>query len=290
MPLPGSGPGETVTLRAVPSTATFADATDIAVHGQPYASEAEAAEAAARWRGITQKAFASANLPADFGDRAPRGGVTEFGLKALEADLGQRVVNDRLGTTIYECEPEPRFVMVGTPVATVGRNVERLIQGFDVAGELDVRMSERDQLAYDLYSASFSETSADARFVMLMMAVETMIDPVPRADHVQDHVRTLMADTKASDLPPHEVKSILGSLNWLLAESINQAGRRLARTVGDREYGGQQAERFFSSCYELRSALVHGGDPRPDRAVVDGMAAHLEQFVADLLSIELLDR
>lgn len=49
-------------------------------------------------------------------------------------------------------------------------------------------MTEREQLAYALYSASFSESSADARFVMLMMAAETLIKPQPRSETVAEHL------------------------------------------------------------------------------------------------------
>jgi len=48
-------------------------------------------------------------------------------------------------------------------------------------------------------------------------------------------------------------------------------------------------ERFFNDCYELRSALVHGGHPRPTPAAVASLAAPLETFVAHRLGIELLD-
>ena len=36
-------------------------------------------------------------------------------------------------------------------------------------------LSGRDRVAYDLFSASFSMITADARFIMLMMAVETLL-------------------------------------------------------------------------------------------------------------------
>ncbi|MGH3004423.1 MAG: hypothetical protein ACRDOS_00665 [Gaiellaceae bacterium] len=47
-------------------------------------------------------------------------------------------------------------------------------------------MTEQQQLAFDLYSASFSEESADARF-LLMMAVETLLEPQKRSEAVAAH-------------------------------------------------------------------------------------------------------
>lgn len=47
--------------------------------------------------------------------------------------------------------------------------------------------------------------------------------------------------------------------------------------------------KFFTRCYDMRSRLVHGLDPRPSRGDVDKRAAELERFTSHLLSIELLD-
>ena len=75
----------------------------------------------------------------------------------------------------------------------------------------------------------------------------------------------------------------------LWRESVGQAGRWLAHTLGKREYMGKTAPAFFSACYELRSRLVHGHMPRPSRDDVDVTAANLELFVGHLLSGPLVD-
>jgi len=73
-----------------------------------------------------------------------------------------------------------------------------------------------------------------------------------------------------------------------MAESINHTGRKLATTrLGSQHYGGKDADSFFSYCYGIRSRLVHGQQPIPDRAEVGSAAASLEVFVSDLLAGEL---
>jgi hypothetical protein len=74
---------------------------------------------------------------------------------------------------------------------------------------------------------------------MLMMAVETLIEPARRSDAVRAHVEQLIALTKEADLPNAEKDSVVGSLNWLFDESISQAGRRLAARLGSRNYMGE---------------------------------------------------
>lgn len=217
-----------------------------------------------------------------------KGYFTKAGLAMLEAQTGRRVLNDVHGTSVFESEPQPMFARTGV-TGIKGVPVERLMDAVAVAVERGAVMSDRDQLAYDLYAASFSEASADARFALLMMALETLIDLQPRTDAVRAHVDQLVADTRASGLPSREVDSIVGSLNWLRNESISQAGRRLASRVGDREYMDEAPEKFFTTCYTLRGRLFHGRAPHPPWEEVNIRAGSLELLVRDLLSIELLD-
>ena len=151
-------------------------------------------------------------------------------------------------------------------------------------------MPPRDRLAYDLYSASLSMESVDSRFVTLVMAIEALLEPLPRERQVIAHVEHMIEATRDSSLPDEQIRSIVGTLGWLRKESIQQAGRRLVRErLGDRQYAGQSPGRFFTSCYKLRSDLVHGNEPRPPLAVVGEHIGVLDGFVGDLLSAELLD-
>ena len=150
-------------------------------------------------------------------------------------------------------------------------------------------LSAVEQTAYDLYSSAFSATTFDARFVVLMMALETLLEPEERAAEVVSHVDNLIEITTKARLPSDQRASLLGSLRYMRQESIGQAGRRLALRLGERRYMELEAPRFFTKCYELRSSLVHGSHPRPDRVLIESYLPHLEQLVADLLAGKLLE-
>jgi hypothetical protein len=280
---------ESVRLRPRDRNVGFGDADELVLTGEPYEGEEAAEEAARRWVARLQSAFARLNIGADFGGRAPTGVFTDAGLRWLEETTGERrMLNDVHGIMVFKSEPPPKFAATGATVV-VGKPGERLVEMVQAAASLNIAMTEREQLAYNLYSASFSEESADARFVMLMMAAETLIEPQPRSEAVAAHVCELISATETSPLRREEIESIVGSLKWLYSESISQAGRRLAQSFGERRYADEEPRRFFTRCYELRSKLVHGQHPRPERGEVDQRAAALEVFVGDVLAGRLRD-
>jgi hypothetical protein len=206
----------------------------------------------------------------------------------LEFQTGKRTLDDVHGTMTFECDPPPLFV--SWPIElTVGKSPELLLRAIEVALSRGHVMTPRRQMAYDLFGASFFTVTADARFMMLMMAVETLIEPQPRADEVRRHVSSLIETTERSGLDRKEIASLIGSLRWLLNDSISRAGRRLARSLGDRRYMDEPVETFFSRCYEMRSSLAHGEFPPPSRDEVNVRAASLEVFTGHLICGDLLN-
>jgi hypothetical protein len=184
---------------------------------------------------------------------------------------------------VFQCEPKPIFLRLGPIDVMVSSSHERLVHAMTHAIATD-GLGEERQVAYDLFSASFGQRSADARFALLMMALESLIEPVPRPENSRRHVHDMIEATEHSGLDKSEVDSIKGALSWLLNESIGQAGRRLAKTLEPRRYKDEAPATFFNHCYELRSRLIHGLHPLPTRTEIDAWAAPLEVFVADLLS------
>lgn len=153
----------------------------------------------------------------------------------------------------------------------------------DSTPELD----DRERLAFDLYAASFSEESADARFLMLMMALETLVKQHPRNREAQDLIASFETTTRSSGLSQPDIDSISGALNTLRNESIGSAGRRLASMLRETGYRGEDAKTFFTECYTLRSRLVHGDNTRPSQLEIGVRAASLETFVADIIAKRL---
>lgn len=145
----------------------------------------------------------------------------------------------------------------------------------------------REEVAFALYGQSFAAPDPDSRFLLLMTAIEVLIDQKERPSDVLDHVNDMVRLTEASGITENEKRSILGSLSWLRTESIGQAGRRLAATLEPKCYGDLPAVKFFSDCYTVRSLLVHGMLPLPSREQTNALGGELTRFVGDLLSRDL---
>jgi hypothetical protein len=201
----------------------------------------------------------------------------------MEARFGHPFLDDVHGLITYPCAPRPILVgVIGAGFAPLAQDHWR--RALEAAVH-EAPLTVAGRLAYDIYSAAFFVADQpDARFMMLMMALETLITQNSRSREVREHVDSLIAATRQSSLPDAEKTSLEGSLRWMYVESISKAGRRLAGTLGERLYGGREPHRFFNDCYRLRSELAHGHVPRRDRQEVGVMAAQLEHFVGDLLA------
>lgn len=283
--------GEDVILRALQPGQALQDAEQLVLIGKGYASEVDASEAGRRWRGFAERALARMTIGANFGDRAPGKYMTPEFLEMLRQEWRvERVLQDEYGM-VFETEPWPKFALSTTEVV-VGRPAPRLVKAIEKADEIAIDISDQEKTAFDLYSASmFVASLADARFLMLMMALETLIEQQPRSHAAVAHLDGLIQQTVKSGLPQPEIDSLLGSLEYMRRESISAAGRRLVQVLGDRTYGEpkETPAKFFTGCYHLRSQLVHGSHPRPTFNDVNGRVAGLEMMMSDLLSGELLE-
>ena len=287
-PLTPEGSIPKITLRSKKEGSLISDSTELVLRGDGYSSEEEALLAGEHTRDAITRVFARLRIGADFGDRAPKRVVTEAGLKMLEQQKGKRVLNDVHGLMTFESEPSPKFVGIEVK-AVLTKGPEKFIQALQHSLNLRAQLKPEERVSFDLFGSSFFNPSPDARLVLLMIAVETLLKPEPRSSAVKQHVDELIRLTKESTtLPEDEKKSLLRSLEQLYTESIGKAGRKLAKKLGDRKYLGHSPREFFSYCYNLRSWLVHGDVPRPTREEVDQAATNLEAFVGDLLAGPLL--
>jgi hypothetical protein len=239
------------------------------------------------WRSRLMLAFARLNVGADLGDETRMSGWWTPEALAMLGRSGRVVLNDPHKLWVYESTAEEPLFIATNPippdaywVSSPHERLEAALADAIATGGL----SREGQVSYGLYAGSFGLTP-EPRFAMLMMALESLIKLRPRSEAVQSHIMSMIEATKASELPSNEVNSICGSLSWLLEQSIGQAGRELAVSLGQPEYlNGEAPAKFFTECYTLRSRLLHGQHPIPTPTELNQRGAPLEHFVADLIA------
>ena len=253
--------------------------------GTGYPTEAEARNVGEFYEAAFMLALARVRVGADFGDRSAKSLFTSEGLKWLEEQHSQRVLNDVHGLMVFPSEPKPQLAAfkAGT-LRSASKN--SFMQAFAAATTTNFEIDPRERLAFGIFNASFFQPTADSRFLLLVMAIEALIVPCPRSAESEAHVDRLISATKTAAIPKEERESMLGAIRWLRKESIGQAGRRLVESrLGTRQYDGRSAPNFFTYVYQTRSNLVHGNIPYPTFEMVGGISATLEVFVSELLTI-----
>jgi hypothetical protein len=152
------------------------EASALAVRGEGAGSAEEATHLGERWRDALETAFARLGVGADFGERGPRSFLSEAGMRWMEHQFGvPRVLNDEPGLSVFTLHPPPFFV-AGSGAGMRSVDEAKTKAAITVAFASGPHHTPAQRLAFDLYSASFFQPAADARLLMLMMAIETMLD------------------------------------------------------------------------------------------------------------------
>ncbi|MPZ16429.1 MAG: hypothetical protein GEV06_00730 [Luteitalea sp.] len=107
--LPSLAPGDRVQLRAWDKDKAVKDSERLVLIGEGFASEETATRAGDLYWRVLLRTMAHVRVGADFGDRAPKGAFTTYGLQWLEAQRGERVLNDVHGMMVFAADPWPRF-------------------------------------------------------------------------------------------------------------------------------------------------------------------------------------
>lgn len=280
-----------ITLSSTDPNESIKKSRDLIIKASGWVSESEATDAAEKYTDLFRICFVKLRLGIDYGRNRPKSMFTKYGLGWVSQQSGhERILNDVYGIMTYETNPPPRFVKMQLQ-AVIGKAEEQLSKTVEVGLKLDIKLSTSERLSIDLFNASFFQESEYTRFMLLVMAIEALLQREERSKIVTDHIDLLIKVTNDNDhLSPNERQSLVGSLAGIRNESINQMGRKLARErLGSKAYNDKSPESFFSYCYYLRSRLVHGVAGDSIINDIRSTVATLEVFVSDLLSVPLKD-
>jgi hypothetical protein len=120
-------------------------------------------------------------------------------------------------------------------------------------------LTKKQTLAAQLYNQSHFLSSDAARFVTLISAVEALSEQRNRSPVARALIAQMIQMTAAaSGLEEDERKSLKDALGNLKRASIRSTCRALVKM-----YGEPSDVKHFRHAYEIRSTLVHEGEPPP---------------------------
>lgn len=289
MALGSIGKDKVVTLKSVDGKTKISEAEWLVLKSEGWSDEVDAQSGADLLVDMLCKSLAANNLGADLGRRTSGGGFFRAFLNSIEQKTGKVVLNDERGPMVYKTSLSPLMAMVNAVSAHIKVNQERFEASFSEALKQCERYTEKERMAFDLFSmAHGSAQSTDARFVLHFAALETLIEPLERPTSSKEHVeRLIKLTTKNSDLSDEERKSMVGTLKWLKNHSIRSAGRQfIEKRLGDTEINDHKPVDIFLKSYDIRNRLVHGQEYLADWREVSNLVSPLEQMLSLLLAKE----
>lgn len=168
--------------------------------------------------------------------------------------------------------------------------LETLIQGASFPSSSRIAEDHKLAVALDLYGAYFSEQSAKARFLTLIMALEALALGAPKSQLTlkllskwQREVEALRenSDTSAEDMA--SLESLEREMLFRREDSIRSQIRRLVRDLLASENDADLTTRNALRLYDLRSRLVHEGTlPQLD---LDRATREAKQLVHRVMAI-----
>lgn len=181
-----------------------------------------------------------------------------------------------------------RGILVGE---TIGG--DQLAEAFDMALSRlgGTTVPSRVQVAIDLYSASFFESSHSARFLALMTVLEFLCVPSKRPQPLLAILATLVSTVQSYESQYRELvgqsdfDSFIGSLRQLEERSI---GSKIKTLLHD-AFAGTEHEPLiasFGNLYNIRSKLVHEGSVEPEKLseALSAMALLVPALLGTLLN------
>ena len=277
-----------VTLKTLDKDTPIDKSTDLILIGEGFASVDEAAARGAEYRDVLRRAMARSRVGSDFGMREPKAVMTSAGLALLQHGSDRPVLHDEPGVAVFPAPPWPKFSKV--TIKTVrGAFVPRFLGYFSKGLAADARMTNREDIAFQLFHGSYFQEEADVRLILLVSAMEALIERADRTGGIPKHVDVLEGVTRAAALSDDERAAVMRMLDEMRRESIIAAGKKLIRDrLPEKVYDGQTAVRVFVDCYDLRSAVVHAAQPFPSWSDVSAAVGKCELLVGDLLAGPLL--
>lgn len=222
--------------------------------------------------------------------RIPGGVITNYGKNMFAGSRYDRVYDDSYGLTVFEDTGRTGFVKGGEARFLSTNPAERFVDTWSSAVTNAARWDERILISYDLYASSRFENSSRARFLLLIMAIEALVEQPKRSEAELALITRLLKTITEAPLPKEQSDALLRGVGKLKRVSIGYACRTyLARSIAAKTVTDPGAADHFTACYQMRGQIVHGGDT-PSASLLTDNSNRIEKTVRELLMASIEGR
>jgi hypothetical protein len=214
-------------------------------------------------------------------ERVPGLQFFEAGRRLLAGDRFDELLDDELGTTVYEDDGRVGFLGGAPPQVLVSSPAAPFLREWSAAFLECEPAKEAVATSFDLWSSSRFESSSRVRLLLLVMAVEALVTRLQRPQSEREVIDGLMKTVEGAAISVEAKSRLRGGLAGLKKESVGSSCRSFVETRL-----GPQASETFQECYRLRNVMAHGGRSPAARTLVSD-ANRLEPIVKDLLLMAL---
>ena len=265
---------------------TLGDSTQFSIVSGGYETEDEAYKKGILIKRSVLSYGAKFRIGVDVGRDIRTGGFSRFMKDKIFNERGVKLIDDIHGVSVYSEKYPTMIGSVGATALINARPVDFFVDEISQLVSIADTFNPKILLAMELITASIFETTHRTRFLTLVLAVESILEIDERPEDVQELVEKIIEITGNSGVDHATKKSIIGSLKLLKKESTSRSLRKQSlRYLRDKEYGGLNSERFIKKCYEARSQLVHTGKVNEEKYNINTLAANLEMYLKDLISV-----
>ena len=222
--------------------------------------------------------------------RIPGGMITNYGKNMLAGGRFDRVYDDSYGLTVFEDTGRTGFAELSEARFLSNDPAERFVDTWSSAVTNAARWDERILVSYDLYASSRFESSSRARFLLLIMAIEALVEQPDRSESELALITRLLETITEAHLPKEQSAALLSGVGKLKRVSISYACRTyLAWSIAAKAVTDPGAADHFTMCYQIRGRIIHGGDT-PSASLLTDHSNRIEKTVRELLMASIEGR
>lgn len=198
---------------------------------------------------------------------------------------GRIVLETIVGLCVFPDSNDHVEFVFSTAIDLVHKKPDYVLDALRNLWRIEMTLDTQTDDALNIMNMSVTESSPRAGFLVAFLALERLIDRMPRSEDAINLLTTFQNCVRNANLGDHEKSSLIGALGNLCEESFSTALARFSRRIKKpNRIGGMSVKDFFSKCIDVRNKIAHGASLPADIDL--GMMSHeLRKMVLTIIWI-----